>query len=58
MEMYGERLRLRRKARGLSQNQLGRLVGCTGHTIGDYEQYSNQPRSRIKDRIAEVLGEF
>ena len=58
MNMYGERLRLRRKSRGLSQTALGKLVGCTGHNISNYEQRGRQPETEIQDRIAGVLGEF
>lgn len=58
MNMYGERLRLRRKAKGLSQNQLAALVGCTGRSISNYERHGEAPESFIGYRIAEILGEF
>jgi len=58
MNKYGERLRLRRKAKGLSQNQLAELVGCTGRSISNYERHGEVPETFIGDRIAEVLGEF
>lgn len=58
MEMFGERLRLRRKSRGLNQNQLAKLVGCTGHTISNYEQLRDRPNTRVAHIIVDILGEF
>lgn len=58
MEMYGERLRLRRKARGLSQRQLGELIGCTGKTISNHEKSGRGPVSEVVKMISAVLGEF
>lgn len=58
MDMFGERLRLRRKSRGLNQNQLAKLVGCTGHTISNYEQMAEKPNTHVAYMIVQVLGEF
>lgn len=58
MEMYGERLRLRRMARGMSQQCLGQLVGCTGHTISDYERKGSKPNTRVGNKLDKILGEF
>ena len=58
MNMFGERLRLRRKARGITQNQLGALVGCTGRCISNYEKHGFEPSVVMVIRISEVLGEF
>lgn len=57
-DLYGGRLRLRRKARGLSQKELGILVGCTGHSISNYEKFAHKPNTYVGNKIAEVLGEF
>lgn len=57
-EMYGERLRLRRTARGLTQKKLAQMVGCSGHYISNIEKYAYKPNSAVSDRIEEVLGEF
>lgn len=56
--MYGERLRLRRKSRGLNQTQLAKIVDCNKHTISNYEQLEGDPGTRISKLIADVLGEF
>jgi len=58
MEMFGERLRLRRKARGMSQNKLGELIGCTGRCISNYEKHGFEPSTVMVIKLAEVLGEF
>ena len=58
MNMDGERLRLRRKARGLTQGKLGAMVGCCGHCISNYEKRNVVPSGEIVGKIAEVLGEF
>ncbi|WP_083675998.1 helix-turn-helix transcriptional regulator [Paenibacillus sp. FSL H8-0548] len=58
MEMYGERLRLRRTAKGLTQNQLGALIGSPGRTISRHEQSKNKPKSAVVGKIEGVLGEF
>lgn len=58
MEMYGERLKLRRKAKGLSQTELGKLVGCSGRRISLHERYGRKPNSAVVERIESVLGEF
>lgn len=56
--MYGERLKLRRKAKGLKQWQLGELVGCCGKTISNYERMGEQPDTSVAYAISSVLGEF
>lgn len=58
MDMYGERLRLRRRAKGLSQSKLGQLAGCTGRCIARHETYGRKPKSEVVARIEGVLGEF
>ena len=58
MVMFGERLRLRRKARGLSQNQLGAMVGLTGRSISHYEKNVSEPSIPTLLIIADILGEF
>ena len=39
---YNERLRDARKAKGLTQAQLGELVGCAKNTISSYERQRTQ----------------
>lgn len=56
--MYGERLKLRRKARGLSQKALAKLIGVSSNSIRIYEQFEREPNTYVGNKIAEVLGEF
>lgn len=58
MEMFGERLKLRRMARGITQNQLGTMVGVTGRSISHYEKNVSEPSAEKLTKIAEILGEF
>lgn len=58
MSMYGGRLRLRRKVRGLTQKQLGDLAGCCMHSIRNYEKFETAPNTYVGKQIAGVLGEF
>lgn len=56
--MYGERLRLRRKARGFTQGELAKVIGCSKHSIWCYEHLKHEPATRVGHAIAGVLGDF
>ena len=56
--MYGSRLKLRRKAKGLSQRELGELVGCSYKTISNYEAMNEEPDTNVAYAITHFLGEF
>jgi transcriptional regulator with XRE-family HTH domain len=56
--MYGERLKRRRKARGLTQKALGKLIGVSSNSIRIYEQFERKPNTYVGNKIAEYLGEF
>ena len=56
MELYGDRIREARKAKHMTQEELGELVGVTGVTIMRYEKYQREPRIDQLRKIAEVLG--
>lgn len=52
----GERIRAARKAKGLSQGELARLVGCSDCLISHIERgYSGLPRER-REAFADALG--
>ena len=45
-----------RLVRGLSQDQLATLAGCSKSAISQYEHGINKPRFPVCDRLAHVLG--
>ena len=53
----GNRIKDARRAKGITQKQLARLLDCAHTTISKYEQgeIENMPRPRMK-QMAEVLG--
>ena len=55
--MFGERLREARTAKGLTQSELGRLVGGVGKTtISQYENGIRKPDIETLERLADVLN--
>lgn len=55
-ERIGERIRVTRKEKGLSQKELGKLLGVSGAMIGQYETGQRKPRLDTLQRIASALG--
>lgn len=55
MKTLGERIRAKRKARGLSQEQLGKAAGLTQAAIGQLESGSTVGTTRLV-HIASALG--
>ena len=52
---FGSRLRERREALGMKQNELGRLLGVTGSAIGNYENSVSSPKAEVLYRAFDVL---
>lgn len=56
----GDRIRLIRNLRGLTQDQLGFLVGFSAKTarirISQYENESKKPKDKMIDKLAYALG--
>ena len=52
---YNERLRDARKAKGLTQAQLGELVGCAKNTISSYESGVNEPSVAVLNKMMTAL---
>lgn len=55
MNAIGQTIRACRKARGLTQSQLGALCGLTGASIANYEKGFTLPKRRILEKIAAAL---
>ncbi|WP_436789900.1 helix-turn-helix domain-containing protein [Yinghuangia sp. YIM S10712] len=53
---YGSELRRLREAAGLSQEQLGGVVFCSGAYIGQIEAAVRRPQEDMSERLDEVLG--
>ena len=52
----GERIRFIRKTRGLSQAELGKLVGLNSDRIQKYENGMRKPKDEMLEKIAAALG--
>ena len=52
---YDTRLREARKRAGLTQEELGKLVGCAKTTITGYETGKSEPNMTILSKIMETL---
>jgi transcriptional regulator with XRE-family HTH domain len=55
-QSFADRLRDLRKAKGLSQTDLGQLVGLHYTHVGRYERALSMPAADTLQRLAEVLG--
>ena len=53
---FGNFLRELRERRGLSQYQLGKLVGVSNKAVSKWENGSSMPKSPILFRLSELLG--
>ena len=53
---FGDFLRDMRVRRGLSQHQLGALVGVSGKAVSKWENGISKPHSRILFTLGEILG--
>lgn len=51
-----DRLRKRRKELGLTQMELGRMIGCAGNTITNYEKGQREPNLETLIKLARVLN--
>lgn len=52
----GERIRISRIGKGMTQTELGKKCGMADSQIGAYERGERVPRERNIRRIAEALG--
>ena len=52
---FGERLRIAREAKGMSQGVLGLWLGVHGHTVSEYERGLHEPTAYMLTKMARVL---
>jgi transcriptional regulator with XRE-family HTH domain len=52
----GENIRSARKAAGMTQKQLGEILGVSGSMIGQYENGLRNPKTGTIVRIANAIG--
>jgi transcriptional regulator with XRE-family HTH domain len=55
MKTFGEHLRNLRKARGMSQNELGDLAGVNDKYLGEVERGSGNPTLELLTKLAKAL---
>jgi len=51
----GEHIMLLRKQKGLSQSELGRIIGTSGDIIGRYERETITPSIEVVIKLADAL---
>ena len=56
MKYIGSRIRKLRISQGLTQGELGRLLGVSPSTVGMYEQGRRQPDSTMLVKLCEVFS--
>ena len=54
--MLGDRIKSLRKEKGLSQAELGQMVGLSYAQIGRYETKGMQPSAEVLNKLADILG--
>jgi transcriptional regulator with XRE-family HTH domain len=52
---FGDNMMLIRKKKGLSQADLGRMIGTSGDVIGRYERQDITPSIEVVSKIADAL---
>lgn len=52
---FGDNMMLIRKKKGLSQADLGKLIGTSGDVIGRYERGDIKPSIEVVQKIADAL---
>lgn len=52
---FGSRLRERRDALGMTQTELGRLLGVTGSAIANYENGFSSPKADVLYKVFDAL---
>lgn len=53
---FGDRASAIRKARGLSQDEVGKLIGQRGAVVGRYERSEVRPSIEMATALAQALG--
>lgn len=56
MKVIGNRLKEARKAKGMTQEELGNIVGVTPEAIGNYENEKREPKGVIFTKLLDALG--
>jgi len=56
MKRFGEKLYTLRKRDGLSQQQLGKVLGVSGSHVGALERGEKMPNAPMIIKIADIFG--
>lgn len=54
--MFNEKLKAARKQKGLSQTELGKLLGVQAQTIGRWETGKSKPNLETVNKLCEILN--
>ena len=54
--MFNEKLKFARKQKGLSQTELGKLLGVQAQTVGRWETGKSKPNLKTINKLCEVLN--
>ncbi len=54
--MFNEKLKAARKQKGLSQTELGKLLGVQAQTVGRWETGKSKPNLKTINKLCEVLN--
>ena len=54
--MFGSKLHLLRKSKGLTRNQLAEALGISPNTIKSYESGTREPNHKMTKKIAKFFG--
>ena len=52
----GKRIKEARENLGLTQNELGALIGITGSAVTNYEKETSHPKEAVMYKLIEALG--
>ena len=54
--MFNEKLKAARKQKGLSQTELGKLLGVQAQTISNWENGKSEPNLKTINKLCDVLN--
>jgi len=56
-QTLGEQIKKRRLELGLSQNEVGEMLGVTSSTVLNWEKRKTEPHKNVMQKVRQFLGE-